>query len=173
VGAVGTEIGWARRTIEAPFLQLALQRVWQEDERSGAPHMRTDTLNSSTVGGVLGILRQHLQTAVGALDSEESLLAARMFRYLVTPSGGKNATSAHDLAALRRRARALLIRPTRSHSGNPRCRRPTDFTHSAQSRPCQRGATLRAFPRCSIATCSRLGARATSERTTAHRTRTF
>ena len=106
-GAVATKIAAAKRTIEAPFLQLALQRVWQKDKESRAAKMRTRTLDS--VGGVLGIIRQHLAAAVGALDSEQSLLAARMFRYLVTPSGGKNATN-----VVTTRMRASVTSPRRN-----------------------------------------------------------
>ena len=81
--------------IEAPYLQLVLERVWEE-EAGGLEPLRSETL--ARLGGADAIVRTHLRRAVEELSPEEKDVAADVFRYLVTPSGTKIAHGAGDLA---------------------------------------------------------------------------
>jgi WD40 repeat protein len=82
--------------IEAPYLQLVLERVWEEERASGSGRLRAETL--ARLGGADAVVRAHLRRAVEELSSEERDLAADIFRHLVTPSGAKIAHGAGDLA---------------------------------------------------------------------------
>jgi WD40 repeat protein len=96
-GAVeGSVSGEAR--IEAPFLQLVLERLWAEEIGVGSRVLRIDTLER--LGGAERIVRTHLDAAMNELDEEDKVVAARVFRQLVTPSGTKIAHLPSDLAAL-------------------------------------------------------------------------
>jgi WD40 repeat protein len=81
--------------IETPFLQLVLTRLWQEEMAAGSSVLRLETLNR--LGGTENIARTHLDTAMEELSETERDVAARMFRFLVTPSGSK---IAQDLPSL-------------------------------------------------------------------------
>ena len=82
--------------VEAPFLQLVMQRLWDEERAGGAPTLRLETLER--LGGAEQIVRAHLSGALEALSPEEQDLAATLFNYLVTPSGTKIAHGIGDLA---------------------------------------------------------------------------
>ena len=85
----------ATRTIEAPYLQLVLARLWEEENDP-------DTLGRATLdrlGGAEAIVRRHLDEALASLDEPERVVAADALRYLVTPSGTKIALAAPDLAS--------------------------------------------------------------------------
>ena len=81
--------------IEAPFLQLALTRLWNEERSLGSQVMRLETLDA--LGGAGRIVRTHMDAAMNALSPEEQEIAAHIFRYLVTPSGTKIAYTVADL----------------------------------------------------------------------------
>jgi WD40 repeat protein len=89
----GTENG-AR--IEAPYLQLVMQRLWEEEHAAGSDVLRLETLES--LGGAQHIVEEHLESAMKALTSDQKDLAARLFNHLVTPSGTKIAHEISDLA---------------------------------------------------------------------------
>ena len=88
--------------IEAPYLQLVLTRLWDEEQHrwsaqgSGSRRLRLETLER--LGGAERIVRTHLDTALAALPARERDLAGRTLRYLVTPSGTKIALRIADLA---------------------------------------------------------------------------
>lgn len=82
--------------IEAPYLQLVLTRLWEEESAAGSRVLRVETLNR--LGGAERIVPAHLEAAVGRLSAQERDIAARVFRFLVTPSGTKIALHARDLA---------------------------------------------------------------------------
>ena len=82
--------------IEAAYLQLVLERIWEEERRAGSERLRASTLAS--LGGAQSIVREHLRRAVQELTSEERDVAADVFRFLVTPSGTKIAHGVEDLA---------------------------------------------------------------------------
>ncbi|MET0560102.1 MAG: AAA family ATPase, partial [Gaiellaceae bacterium] len=82
--------------IEAAYLQLVLERIWDEERAAGSDRLRTATLVS--LGGAESIVRAHLRRAVQELTSEQRDVAADVFRFLVTPSGAKIAHGVGDLA---------------------------------------------------------------------------
>ncbi len=88
--------GPGSRPIEAPYLQLVLTRLWDEERRAGSRQLRLETLER--LGGAERIVRTHLDDALNALSADEQEVAASVFRYLVTPSGTKIAHRVDDLA---------------------------------------------------------------------------
>jgi hypothetical protein len=81
--------------VEAPYLQLVLTRLWQEEARRRSRTLRASTL--AALGGAERIVRTHLDGAMAHLGSGQQEVAAHVLRYLVTPSGSKIALSATDL----------------------------------------------------------------------------
>jgi WD40 repeat protein len=95
LGAVeGAEEDGAR--IEAPYLQLVMQRLWDEERAAGSDALRVDTL--ARLGGARHIVEEHLHGAMAELAPEQKDIAARLFNHLVTPSGTKIAHEVSDLA---------------------------------------------------------------------------
>jgi WD40 repeat protein len=86
----------AKDRVEAPYLQLVLERIWEQERRAGSPALRLETMRA--LGGAETIVREHLHGALARLDVEEEDVAASMFEHLVTPSGTKIAHRAPDLA---------------------------------------------------------------------------
>ena len=82
--------------IEAPYLQLVLERLWEIERESGSNVLRLATLGE--LGGSESIVRAHLERALGRLQPAEQDVAATMFDHLVTPSGTKIAHRPSDLA---------------------------------------------------------------------------
>ena len=82
--------------VEAPYLQLVLERLWQVERERGSETLRDATL--AELGGAEHIVEEHLASALGRLDDTGQDLAARLFDQLVTPSGSKIAHSVDDLA---------------------------------------------------------------------------
>jgi len=82
--------------IETPFLQMVLTRLWDEERGSGARALRQQTYTA--LGGASNIAKTHLDTIMAKLTDAEREAAARVFRYLVTPSGTKIAQEAAALA---------------------------------------------------------------------------
>lgn len=82
--------------VEAPFLQLVLTRLWDEEIN----HQRSYVLRVATLdalGGAEHIVQTHMDAAMNTLSVEEQETAASIFRYLVTPSGAKIAYPIADL----------------------------------------------------------------------------
>jgi WD40 repeat protein len=92
-GAVGEEDS---DRIEAPYLQLVLERLWEVETSRGSHRLRLDTLRE--LGGAAHIVEDHLERAMAELSPEEKDAAAAMYNHLVTPSGTKIAHRAGDLA---------------------------------------------------------------------------
>jgi CHASE2 domain-containing sensor protein len=82
--------------IQTPYLQLVLTRLWEEEARAGSRVLRLETLER--LGGAERIVATHLDAAMATLSRREQLVAARVLRYLVTPSGTKIAHETNDLA---------------------------------------------------------------------------
>jgi len=82
--------------IEPPYLQLVLERLWNEEGERGSRVLRASTL--AELGGAEAIVREHLDRALAVLDEREQDAAALMFDHLVTPSGTKIAHRVTDLA---------------------------------------------------------------------------
>jgi WD40 repeat protein len=86
----------SEESIETPFLQLVMTRLWDEEAQRGSRILRRATLAS--LGGADRIVRTHLDAVMSELSEQEQDIAARIFRYLVTPSGAKYSYTAEDLA---------------------------------------------------------------------------
>jgi len=97
--------------IEAPYLQLVLERLWNEEARAGSRRLRLATL--AGLGGASHIVHEHLDRAMAGLSPREQDAAAAMYNHLVTPSGTKIAHGVADLAgyaALDEREAAAVLR---------------------------------------------------------------
>jgi hypothetical protein len=80
--------------VETPLLQMVLTRLWAEEAAEGSSVLRLATFRR--LGGAEGIASSHLDKAIPQ-ESAEAPVAARVLRFLVTPSGTK---IAHEAAAL-------------------------------------------------------------------------
>jgi WD40 repeat protein len=94
LGAV--EGGDSGARIEAPYLQLVMQRIWDEERAAGSDVLHADTL--ARLGGAQHVVEEHLAGAMDELSEDEKDVAARLFNHLVTPSGTKIAHDVSDLA---------------------------------------------------------------------------
>jgi WD40 repeat protein len=116
--------------IEAPFLQLVLERLWQVERDQDSRTLRLATLGQ--LGGAERIVQDHLEHALESLTPEQQVLAANVFEHLVTPTGSKIAHGVQDLARYARAshdevqamlgqlAAERIIRPVDDGGGNGR-----------------------------------------------------
>lgn len=81
--------------IETPFLQLVLQRLWEEEMGANSRSLRLTTLHK--LGGAQEIVRTHLDAVMARLDPRQQKVCAGFFDRLVTPSGTKVACRLDDL----------------------------------------------------------------------------
>jgi WD40 repeat protein len=95
-GLGGVEGDAASVRIEAPYLQLVMQRLWEEERAGESSELRAETLER--LGGAQHIVEEHLEGALDELAPEQRDVAARLFNHLVTPSGTKIAHEVSDLA---------------------------------------------------------------------------
>jgi WD40 repeat protein len=99
VGDIGqVAVDASPESIETPFLQLVMTRLWAEEAKGGSGVLHRETLTS--LGGAGWIVRTHLDEVMSDLTEQERDTAAKIFRYLVTPSGTKISLSTEDLAYL-------------------------------------------------------------------------
>ena len=91
VGGNGRPLG-----IEAPYLQLVMQRLWDVERAQGSSTLRASTLLG--LGGAGQVVADHLERAIEALTLAQREIAALLFDHLVTPSGLKIAHKVSDLA---------------------------------------------------------------------------
>ena len=100
VDVAGTARGAVDETIdggiEAPYLQLVMDRLWAAERERGSSTLRSETL--AALGGAGAIVRAHLEQALGDLTADQQDMAASVFNHLVTPSGTKIAHEVGDLA---------------------------------------------------------------------------
>ena len=82
--------------VEAPYLQLVLERLWNEEAEAGSHELRLETYQG--LGGADAIVRDHVQGTLERLSAENADAAASVVRQLVTPSGAKISHTATDLA---------------------------------------------------------------------------
>jgi WD40 repeat protein len=83
-------------TVETPFLQLVVDRLWEATRAKGGRMLTDDTLKE--LGGPAEIVRGHLERAMSELSPDEQAVAADSFRFLVTSSKTKVAQRVSDLA---------------------------------------------------------------------------
>lgn len=92
--------------VEAPFLQLVLDRLWRETVSAGE---RTLTLTRlEQLGGAARIVENHLLDALGRLSPAEQDAASACFRFLVSRNKTKIAHPVSDLAEWTQRSEAEL-----------------------------------------------------------------
>jgi WD40 repeat protein len=85
----------AADAVEAPFLQLVMERLWRETVSAGSHGLTLALLEQ--LGGARRIVENHLLEALAALTPREQEVAADLFRFLVSPSKRKIAQSVSDL----------------------------------------------------------------------------
>jgi WD40 repeat protein len=81
--------------IEAPYLQLVMERVWDAERDSRSHVLRVETLRR--LGGTEAIVSANLERALGSLPPREAEIATSALKFLVTPSRTKIAHSFGDL----------------------------------------------------------------------------
>jgi WD40 repeat protein len=105
--------------VEAPFLQLVMDRLWRATVEAGSNELTLSRLEQ--LGGAEQIVESHLFEALGALTRTEKEVAADLFRFLVTRTKTKIAHSVTDLAEWTKRpeaeASAVLDKLSRGESG--------------------------------------------------------
>ena len=82
--------------VEAPYLQLVLERLWEREREAGSRELRLATFRA--IGGARAVVREHVRGALERLPLAEQEAAARVVRQLVTPSGRKVSHEPSDLA---------------------------------------------------------------------------
>ena len=95
-GLGGVEVNGRPASVEAPYLQLVMQRVWEVERAADSSELRASTL--AELGGARQVVADHLERAIADLDPRQRDVAALLFTYLVTPSGTKIAHELPDLA---------------------------------------------------------------------------
>jgi WD40 repeat protein len=105
--------------VEAPFLQLVMERLWRATVEADARELTLARLEE--LGGAQRIVESHLLAALGSLSSAEQAIAADLFRFLVTRSKTKIAHATSDLADWTKRPEpevaAVLDKLCRGESG--------------------------------------------------------
>jgi WD40 repeat protein len=81
--------------IEAPYLQLVMERVWEEERTVGSRVLHASTLQR--LGGAEAIVSAHLERALASLPPHDAEIATNALKFLVTPSRTKIAQSFGDL----------------------------------------------------------------------------
>ena len=87
---------------ETAYLQLVMERLWDEEQRAGSRMLRAATLER--LEGTDAIVRTHVHEAMASLPDDEREAVAAAFRYLVTSGGRKIALTTRDLAEFSGRA---------------------------------------------------------------------
>jgi WD40 repeat protein len=95
-GPQDAEASRAPARVEAPYLQLVLERLWEREREAGSRELRLATFRE--IGGARAVVREHVQGALERLPLVEQEAAARVVRQLVTPSGRKVSHEPADLA---------------------------------------------------------------------------
>ncbi|HKN44108.1 MAG TPA: hypothetical protein VJW23_09300, partial [Propionibacteriaceae bacterium] len=79
-------------SVEAPYLQLVMTRLWAAEAEDDSRVMRLETLRR--LGEAKQIVRTHLATVMAELTEEQREIAASVFHHLVTKSGTKSSHTA-------------------------------------------------------------------------------
>ena len=83
--------------VEAPFLQLVMDRLWQEEQRQGSHSLRLETLKR--LGGAQTVIQSHFEEKLNDLTLTQRDNAAKIFRQLVTRTGIKIMQTLDDLVS--------------------------------------------------------------------------
>ena len=113
-----------KKQIEAPYLQLVMEYLWKEEINN----RHSDSLRLLTlleIGGAEKIVKEHLNKQMESLKEDERKAAAKIFQYLVTPSGTKIAYPVLDLVEITKlREKELKDLLETLSSGSQRILRP-------------------------------------------------
>ena len=90
---------------ETAYLQLVMERLWDEERAEGSTRLQLATLER--LGGAEEIISKHLNEAMEDLPADQQEASAAAFRYLVTSGGTKIALTPNELR------RALSASPSR------------------------------------------------------------
>ena len=119
VGEAALRLPGGADAVEAPFLQLVMEKLWRATLQAGARELTLARLEE--LGGAQQIVENHLLDALGGLTRHEQEVAADLFRFLVTRSKAKIAHPASDLAEWTGRPEAevsgVLEKLSRGESG--------------------------------------------------------
>lgn len=93
-GVAAPAVAGTASGVEAPYLQLVMERLWED-----APSSHTlELARFRTLGGAAQIARRHLANIMARLSEDDQDTAAHALQYLVTSSGTKMALTAGDVA---------------------------------------------------------------------------
>jgi|GEM_PF-2539037 len=84
--------------IETPVLQILLTRLWKQEITPGSRQLRLTTFEQK-MGGEKQIVRTYLQEVIGSLSEAEQEVIAQVCKFLVTPTGTKQAQEVGALSA--------------------------------------------------------------------------
>jgi hypothetical protein len=83
-------------SVEAPYLQLVMTTLWEEERHRGSRTIRVATLRR--LGGSEQIVRRHFDNVMRSLPRRQRGRASKLLEYLVTPTGTKIALPPSALA---------------------------------------------------------------------------
>src|SRR4029453_15865164 len=86
-------------SIELPYLQLIMRRIWDAELTKGSHRLCLTTLRDE-LGGGPNIVHTHLDISMEELPRSQQAIASSVFRFLVTPSQTKFAHLVSDLSEL-------------------------------------------------------------------------
>jgi len=96
-GQVGESQKGASTPIETPFMQMVLTRLWEQERANRSHQLRLKTYEE--LGRAINIARTHLDNMMAKLTGSQLDTAAKLLRYLVTPTGSKIAQESSALAS--------------------------------------------------------------------------
>ena len=117
--------------VEAPYLQLVLERLWERERAAGSNRLRLETFRG--IGGSRAVVHEHVRSALEQLSAPEQVAATRVIRQLVTPSGRKLSHEAADLAEYAA-VEPMQLRDLLEELGRRRIVRGVDGTPGAAAR---------------------------------------
>lgn len=85
-----------KKGVAAPYLQLIMFQLWESRQLTNG-NLTSDTLER--LGGAEKIIQNYVDEILNGLNENEKKIAARIFYYLVTPSGASIAQDVQDLTA--------------------------------------------------------------------------
>jgi WD40 repeat protein len=94
--ADGGGAGRGAERFETAYLQLVMERLWNEESAAESRVLRFETLRR--LGGAETIIRTHVDRAMAELAADQRDAAAAAFRFLVTSAGRKIAFTTRELS---------------------------------------------------------------------------
>jgi WD40 repeat protein len=102
----------ATERFETAYLQLVMERLWDEETGEGSRVLRAETLRR--LGGADAIIQRHVDTAMAELSADQRDAMGAAFRYLVTSAGRKIALTTRELSEFAERP-ATELEPALRH----------------------------------------------------------